>query len=99
MIKAESLVLLSDYSLTNIATEVSEARLTWTTMGHRGIHRGCLSLHYGELQGAEQDIGQVAGYLAYYYRFQLRGDLFLAISIERMDRSGRNLGISGFSIH
>ena len=43
VIEAESLVLLSYYSLANIATEVSEARLVRTTMEHCGIHRGCLS--------------------------------------------------------
>ena len=42
MIKSGSLVLLSDYSLANITTEMSEMHLTWTTMGHGGIHRSCL---------------------------------------------------------
>ena len=44
VIKSESLVLLSNYNLTNIATEMSEARLSWMTMGHRGIHRGCSNM-------------------------------------------------------
>ena len=34
-----------------------------------------------------------------YYRFQLRGDLFLAISVTGTDRSERNLGTRGFIQH
>ena len=32
-----------------------------------------------------------------YYRFQLRGDLFLAIYFKQMDRSERNMATRGFS--